>query len=95
MVAREFEYERLYKPFKLIRSIFVLSMDSSGFNMEEVYPSNGGLPLTTNPEETNPEETLQFEDFRSEILQSADEIAYLSMNSVDENLGSAVYLSDI
>ena len=59
--------------------------------MEEVYPSNGGLQLTTNPEET-----LQFGDFGSEILQSADEIADLSMNSVlgdrfYRNLSWAIY----
>ena len=53
--------------------------------MDEVYPSSGGLLLTTNAEET-----LQFGDFGSVIVQSADEIADLSMNYVEEgSVGSS------
>jgi hypothetical protein len=54
-------------------------MDSSGFNMDEVY-GNDVAPRTN----TNAEETLQFGDFGSVIVQQADEIAGVSINYVDE-----------
>jgi hypothetical protein len=54
-------------------------MDSSGFGMDEVYRSN--VEIRTN---TNEEETLQFGDFGSVIVQSAREVADLSLNYVDE-----------
>ena len=47
--------------------------------MDEVYHSN--VEIRTN---TNEEETLQFGDFGSVIVQSAREVADLSMNYVDE-----------